>query len=126
MTDSVDVFVARTASGFTTSFSSRKRARFTSRSSITDSMTKSQSARSAKCVVAETRDDRFGVFGFALALFDLFGERFAMVRASASAVAWLRERTMTVGAGRGRDLGDPAAHDPEPSTPTFWKPMERQ
>ena len=56
MTGSVEVLVARIASGRTTRSSSSKSSRLTDISSTTDSMTRSQSARSSRCVVG--RDAR--------------------------------------------------------------------
>ena len=112
MTDSVEVFVARIASGFTTAFSSRKTARFTSRSSITDSMTKSQSDRSLRCVVAETRAMMASASSAVRLPFSTCRASDFAIDASMASVGRVASRSDDHGgAGGGRDLGDAAAHD---------------
>ena len=80
----------------------------------------------ARCVVAETRlmmasassADRLP---FSICLVS----DVAMVANIASPVAWLRERTMTVAPVAAATSAMPLPMIPEPSTPTFWKPIER-
>ena len=79
---------------------------------MTVSMTKSQSARSARSVVVVTRlSDRGGVLGVALALLDLGRQRLVDRDEHRSALLARSRLHDHRGAGGGRDLGDAAAHD---------------
>ena len=95
-TGRVLVLVARMAPGFTALSSSANSAVFTARSSTTDSITRSQSARSAMRSVAERRP-RMAALSSAV-IFSretCLSRPFSIDVIIASAVALLRDRTMT-------------------------------
>ena len=107
--------MARIASGLQMLSSSAKRAFFTARSSTTDSMTRSTSARSPRWVVADTRPTISSASASgALLLLDLLGQRRGQpgqhaVRRVLAAAA----QDDLVARGRSH-LGDARTHDPGP------------
>ena len=118
-TGRVEVLVAMMASALSTPSSSATSARFTARSSTTDSMTRSQSARSANWSVAVMRP-RMAVRSSSVAL----PRSTALARLRprpltiASALDWVRERTTTSYPARAATSARPAPMMPDPITPT--------
>ena len=118
-TGRVEVLVARIVSGLQMLSSSAKRSFFTWRSSTTDSMTRSTSTSSPRCVVALTRPEISAASCLgALALLDLLGQGPVSPATMASAAAWLRLRSTTSCPFAAATSAMPEPMMPEPTIPT--------
>ena len=118
-TDKVLVFVAIIAEGFTMVSSSANSCFFTARSSTTDSIMRSQLARSERLAVALRRDKIFALSSAVIfSRCTCLSSPLVILAIIASAADALRERTMTVKPALAATSARPEPMIPEPRMAT--------